>query len=94
MTTKIPFKKVPASRKKKPITTWLTPTEIAKLKSMGHNAQDGIRLLVKRIMKSTTASPSMKKSRSEGSPSITEILYLPLESKKLVSRRITKPLAL
>ncbi len=75
------------------MTTWLSPSEIAALAKVGHkgNAQDGIRVMAKAVQKKpkgSTAKPS-KHSRSEGQPiSITELDLLPLESERLVSRRL------
>jgi hypothetical protein len=42
--------KISPNKKKKPVTTWLSPIEIRKLRSMGHNAQDGIRKLVHKLV--------------------------------------------
>jgi cobalamin biosynthesis protein CobT len=43
--------KISSSKRKKPVTTWLSPIEIAKLKALGgHNAQSGIRTLAKKLV--------------------------------------------
>lgn len=75
-------KKLDPRAKKRPVTTWLTPKEIKHLSNMGQDAQDGIRTLVHRLV------GAKKNQRSD--QSMTEILYLPLESEKMTLRRLTK----
>lgn len=83
-------KKVPSSRRKKPVTTWLTPTEIKSITPKGGDAQDGIRSLVRGATRSTVSNPkAIKKSRSTPiAESMTEILCLPTESQKVLARRL------
>jgi hypothetical protein len=75
-------KKIDPRAKKRPVTTWLTPKEIKHLVNMGKDAQDGIRTLVHRLV------GAKKNQRSD--QSMTEILYLPLESERMTLRRLTK----
>lgn len=82
-------KKVPSSSRKKPVTTWLTPQEIRIITPKGGDAQDGIRSLVKGATRSTPKPKLIKKSRSTPTTeSMTEILCLPVESHKVLTRRL------
>lgn len=84
-------RKASSSTRKRPITTWLSPAEIAALVKIGHkgNAQDGIRVMAKAVQRKPK-KPS-KLSRSEGRDmSVIELDLLPLESERLMSRRLTR----
>lgn len=83
--------KVADTKRKRPVTTWLSPTEIAALTKIGHkgNAQDGIRVMAKAVSKKKPLPKvkTSKLSRLEGQISITELELLPLHSNRLMLRR-------
>ena len=91
-TKKVSRRKASSSSRKRPVTTWLSPSEIEAFKKLGHkgNAQDGIRVMAKAVQHKPKGKPS-KLSRSESTPqseSIVELDLLPLESERLILRRL------
>jgi len=68
-TKKVSRRKASSSSRKRPVTTWLSPSEIEAFKKLGHkgNAQDGIRVMAKAVQHKPKGKPSKRRAFVVGS---------------------------